>query len=130
MQESYSALELARAMLARLCPTANAALLVDALHAECNGDAARTSGAAARELARVRTQLLAGEHASRLRHALNNPLTALVAEAQLLEMEPLSGEHLQSVARLVALARRVVAASRRLDFGDAPEETGLPASVV
>ena len=104
------------ALLACLCPSADASLLLAALDAACAASR-RAPVAAERELARVRTQLSAGENASRLRHAVNNPLTALVAEAQLLEMEPLGAEHLESVARIVALARRVIAASRQLDGG-------------
>lgn len=103
-------------LLTCLCPSADAALLLAALDADCSGSS-RAPMAAERELARVRLQLAAGENASRLRHAMNNPLTALVAEAQLLEMEPLTAEQVDSVARIVALARRVIAASRQLDGG-------------
>jgi hypothetical protein len=46
---------------------------------------------------------------------MNNPLTALLAEAQLLELEPLADEHLRTVGRIVELARRVAKAGRRLD---------------
>lgn len=103
-------------LLTCLCPRADASLLLAALEAECSA-ARRASAAAERELARVRLQLFAGENASTLRHAMNNPLTALVAEAQLLEMEPLTADQLDSVARIVALARRVIGASRQLDGG-------------
>jgi hypothetical protein len=48
-------------------------------------------------------------------HALNDALTALLAEAQLLELEPLADEHLQAVGRIIELARRVVKMARRLD---------------
>ena len=103
-------------LLACLCPKADASLLLSALDAECSASR-RAPVAAERELARVRLQLSAGENASTLRHAMNNPLTALVAEAQLLEMEPLTTDQLDSVARIVALARRVVGTSRQLDAG-------------
>ena len=48
-------------------------------------------------------------------HALNDAITALLAEAQLLELEPLADEHLRAVGRIVELARRVVKVARRLD---------------
>ena len=103
-------------LLTCLCPGADASLLLAALDAECSA-ARRAPVAAERELTRVRLQLSAGANASTLRHAMNNPLTALVAEAQLLEMEPLSAQQLEAVARIVALARRVIGASRQLDGG-------------
>jgi signal transduction histidine kinase len=55
-----------------------------------------------------------------LQHALNNPLTALLAEAQMLEMEPLAEEQRASVGRVVELARRLAAMTRRLDAADTP----------
>jgi signal transduction histidine kinase len=54
-----------------------------------------------------------------VQHALNNPLTALLAEVQLLELEPLPDESRVAAARLVELTRRVVAAARRLDVSGA-----------
>lgn len=58
----------------------------------------------------------AGEVALGLRHALNNPLAALLAEAQLLALEPLSPEHQAAVKRIVDLCRRTVALVRELDM--------------
>jgi signal transduction histidine kinase len=69
---------------------------------------------AARELDRVRAQLSLGEAARTLQHAFNNPLTALLAEAQLLEIEPLADEPRAAVSRILELARRLVALSRKL----------------
>ena len=69
---------------------------------------------AARELSRVRAQLALGEAARTLQHAFNNPLTALLAEAQLLEFEPLASEHRAAVGRILELACRLVTLSRRL----------------
>ncbi len=43
-----------------------------------------------------------------LQHTLNNPLAGLLAELQLLEMEDLSDEHREAVARCIELTRRVV----------------------
>ena len=51
-----------------------------------------------------------------VQHEMNNPLAALLAESQLLELDPtLTGEQRESVKRIVELARRVIASSRKLD---------------
>lgn len=62
----------------------------------------------------------AGRAANELRHALNNPLAALLAEAQLLELEEITDEQRRSVARMVELCRRMVAIVRTLDGTDDP----------
>jgi signal transduction histidine kinase len=115
----------AQLLLARLLPDADAALLVQALGDErtpAAGEAAgggRTPDAApdpaARELRRVRHQLALGAAARGVQHALNNPLAALLAEAQLLQLEPLPDEQREAVERIVALARRMAALTRQLD---------------
>lgn len=139
MSESYSddtasgaeERALATDLIARLLPTSDAELLVRALLAERArpGEASpldRQTGEAtpagnddaepaARELRRARRQIALGESARTMQHAVNNPLTALLAEAQLLELEPLADEHLRTVGRIVELARRVVKVMRRLD---------------
>lgn len=52
----------------------------------------------------------------RVQHEMNNPLAALLAESQLLELdETLTAEQRDSVKRIVDLARRVIASSRKLD---------------
>jgi signal transduction histidine kinase len=52
----------------------------------------------------------------RVQHEMNNPLAALLAEAQLLELDTtLNEEQRQSIKRIVDLARRVIASSRKLD---------------
>ena len=117
----------ARDLIGQLLPGADADLLIAALLAERAAGAAHRASPdgkddesqAARELRRVRTLLALGDSARMAQHALNNPLTALMAEAQLLELEPLAPEHRQVVSRLVDLARRVAAAVRRLDVGSA-----------
>ena len=43
-----------------------------------------------------------------LQHTLNNPLAALLAELQLLEMEELEPGHRESVERAIGLCRRVI----------------------
>jgi signal transduction histidine kinase len=68
-----------------------------------------------RQLRRMQQMVAAGEVAVGLRHALNNPLAALLAEAQLLEMEPLSEEHLSAVRRVLELCRRVIGLVRKLE---------------
>lgn len=81
----------------------------------------RTAGAGAHatvraELRRTRQQMAAGDVALRLQHSLNNPLAALLAEAQLLELEPLAPEHMAAARRIVELCRRMVAVTRELDM--------------
>jgi nitrogen-specific signal transduction histidine kinase len=55
-----------------------------------------------------------GPGAVALRHALNNPLTAILAEAQLLQLEALADDHHAAVARIVEQCRRLVAITRQL----------------
>jgi nitrogen-specific signal transduction histidine kinase len=57
----------------------------------------------------------AGQATLSLQHSINNPLAALLAEAQLLQLEELTKEQRDSVDRMVELCRRVVALVRRLD---------------
>ncbi len=124
MSESYSDREgtkgdaawLARELIALLVPGADAALLVDALVAErAAAERDATVDGGARELTRVRAQLAIGDSVRMLQHAMNNPLTALLAEAQMLEMEPLTDEHRAAVGRVIELARRLVVMTRGLD---------------
>lgn len=67
------------------------------------------------ELRRAQRLTAAGEIARKVQHDVNNPLTALLAEAQLLEMEPMPEEHRQAVIRIIDLCRRAAAVVRRLD---------------
>ncbi len=71
-----------------------------------------------------------------IQHQLNNPLAALLAEAQLLGMEPeLGAEQRAAAARITELTRRVIALVRDLDTiagspgAEAEEETD-PAKIV
>lgn len=51
-----------------------------------------------------------------VQHQLNNPLAALLAESQLLAMEPtLDAEHRAAVERIIELVRRVIGTVRDLD---------------
>lgn len=115
----------AELLLARLLPEADVGLLVAALRAEGEGSAPRSAAFPVRrdtelapeerELHRIRDQLRMGATARAVQHALNNPLTALLAEAQLLELEALTAEQRTSVARIVELARRLVGLTRQMD---------------
>jgi nitrogen-specific signal transduction histidine kinase len=71
--------------------------------------------AARDELRRTQRLLAAGEIALGLQHAMNNPLTSVLAEAQLLEMEPLPAETATAVRRIIDSTRRLVALVRKLD---------------
>lgn len=62
-----------------------------------------------------------GPAALALRHALNNPLTAIMAEAQLLELEPLTDDQHAAVQRILAGCRRISEITRRL--GEPPGPT-------
>jgi hypothetical protein len=57
----------------------------------------------------------AGVVALDMRHQINNPLAALLAEAQVLGLEPLAPDHQAAVERIVDLCRRVVVLLRELD---------------
>lgn len=57
----------------------------------------------------------AGAVALELRHDVSNPLAALLAEAQLLALEPLAPEHQAAVGRMVDLCRQTVALLREMD---------------
>lgn len=68
-----------------------------------------------RELRHAQRMIATGEVARGIQHSINNPLTALLAEAQLLEMEEMAEEQLQAVRRIVELCRRVAGVVRKLD---------------
>jgi signal transduction histidine kinase len=84
--------------------------LADALTAALESDIGVTA-----ELRQARRIFAAGQSALSLQHAINNPLAALLAEAQLLQLEELTAEQRGSVDRMVELCRRVVVLVRRLD---------------
>jgi len=84
--------------------------LAVALTAAMDSEAAVTA-----ELRQARRIFAAGQAALSLQHAINNPLAALLAEAQLLQLEELTGEQRDSVDRMVELCRRIVGLVRRLD---------------
>lgn len=128
-----SSLALARELIAQLLPGVDSDRLVRALLAERgprNAEQAELarydsdSEVAARELLRVRAQFVLGDASRTLQHAFNNPLTALLAETQLLELEQLPDEHRAAVSRILALCRRLVTLSRRLNAGDSAQQVG------
>ncbi len=61
------------------------------------------------------TEISNQEKLAEIRHTLNNPLTALLAEAQMMQMEALPEEQKQSIDRIVQLCRRTIDAVRGLD---------------
>lgn len=90
-------------------------------------DAVRASETGRRTLAslrRLQAIVASGQIAARLQHRLNNPLAALLAEAQLLELEPLFPDHATSVRRIIELCRRVIEETRSIEglphTGDPP----------
>ena len=123
----------ARDLIAQLLPGADAAKLVFALVAERKARDGVSSSTvpyhseeqvATRELRQVRSDLALGRSARALQHAFNNPLTALLAEAQLLELEPLADEHRGAVSRILAQARRLVLLSRKLGIAEPDSPIG------
>jgi signal transduction histidine kinase len=96
-------------------PTALGAAIADALRVHDGGTEGAASAEAVRDLRRLEQLVAAGELAMELRHSLNNPLAALLAELQLLEFEPLAADHKEAVRRIISLARRVIGVVRTLD---------------
>jgi signal transduction histidine kinase len=103
--DSLGARAVARALIDR-SPSELAGALTAALDSE--------SGVTA-ELRQARRLFAAGQAALSLQHAINNPLAALLAEAQLLQLEEMTPEQRGSVDRMVELCRRIVVLVRRLD---------------
>jgi signal transduction histidine kinase len=63
----------------------------------------------------TRRQMAAGQIAFGLQHAFNNPLSALMAEAQLLQLDAPNDEVRECADRMVQLVRRLTELSRSLD---------------
>lgn len=81
-------------------------------------DAGQRSPSAGQLLDSVRqlqALVAAGQAAGGLKHKLNNPLAALLAEVQLMELEPMTPEHSHSVRRIVELCRRVIDVTGTID---------------
>lgn len=97
------------------------------VHRQADEDAHAVGAHAEAALATARAALrhtqqrvAASEAAMRLQHALANPLTALLFEAQLLEMEVLPPALAEAVGRIVTQCRRTIEVARRLDAAGAP----------
>jgi hypothetical protein len=76
--------------------------------------AADVSGGATRD-PEARLRVLQRE-AARIQHEINNPLSALLAEVQLLTLEPaLGAEHRAALEHIIELTRRVITRVRELD---------------
>jgi signal transduction histidine kinase len=67
------------------------------------------------EVGHARRIFATGQATLSLQHSINNPLAALLAEAQLLQLEELTSEQRQAVDRMIDLCRRIVTLVRRLD---------------
>ena len=81
------------------------------------------------QVTRARRLVAAGEIALRLQHALNNPLAGLLAESQLMLMDPQTPDQQASLERIVGLCRRMIEMTRTLDgLGERPvsTRTGVP----
>lgn len=102
---------LAEADLALQLPAALRGLFAEdgRMRGSVHGNAMATS------LRHLQATIAAGEMARGLQHQLNNPLAALLAEAQLLEIESLPTEHHAAVGRIIELCRRVIDVSRSID---------------
>lgn len=108
--------ELTRLGATAASPARLAAVLTAALTQALEPRAAEAGASALlAQVARTRQLLAAGEIAIGLQHSMNNPLAAILAESQLLEMDTLSPEQREAVSRIVALCRRMTAVVRRLD---------------
>ena len=83
--------------------------------AKALGGALDSNARVAPELLRARRIFAAGQAALALQHGINNPLGALMAEAQLLQLEELNAEQRDSVDRMVELCRRITLLVRQLD---------------
>lgn len=77
--------------------------------------AGHEAAALTRYLAHCHTLLAAGRSVTRLPHRLNNPLAALLAEAELLRLEPLSSDQRDAVDRILAISHRLIAEVRHLE---------------
>jgi signal transduction histidine kinase len=69
----------------------------------------------AESVRRARRLVAAGEIALRLQHSLNNPLAAILAEAQLLQLDVTDEEQREALERIVAMCRRMVDLLHGLD---------------
>jgi signal transduction histidine kinase len=101
----------AAAGAAHIAPDALANRLVP-----CIGDQLALAGSEhAAQVMRARRLIAAGEIALGFQHSLNNPLAGILAEAQLMQLDPLPPEQHAALERIVALCRRIIELGRSLD---------------
>lgn len=67
------------------------------------------------QVMRARRLVAAGEIALHLQHDINNPLAGLLAELQLMELDPLAPVHAEAVKRMLTICRRLIAITHSLD---------------
>jgi signal transduction histidine kinase len=67
------------------------------------------------QVMRARRLIAAGEIAVGFQHALNNPLAGILAETQLLQLDPLQPEQQAALERIVMLCRRIINLGQMLD---------------
>ena len=96
-------------------PESTPATLAEALDAALSENSSGGSAALRAHVARTRRLLAAGQIAFGLQHSFNNPLSALMAEAQLLQMDAPNDEVRECADRMVQLVRRLTEISRSLD---------------
>lgn len=112
--------ELALLGIADVLPTGELATALPpalAQQLELQGAAMRSPVAAhlLESLRHLQALVAAGQTAGGLKHKLNNPLAALLAEAQMMELEPLSPEHANAARRIVELCRRVISVAETIN---------------
>jgi signal transduction histidine kinase len=93
-------------------PSSNAAEFASALSATL---AVGSDGTLQTAIMRARRLIAAGEIALKLQHDFNNPLAALMAEVQMLQMEAPTPDVQATADRMLELVRRLTALSRSLD---------------
>ena len=82
----------------------------------CMGELLALAGSEhAPQIMRARRLIAAGEIALGFQHSLNNPLAGILAEAQLMQLDPLPPEQHAALDRIVALCRRIIDLGRSLD---------------
>ncbi len=69
----------------------------------------------AAEVMRARRLVAAGQIAIGFQHSLNNPLAGILAEAQLMQLDPMAPEQHEALERIVVLCRRIIELGRALD---------------
>jgi signal transduction histidine kinase len=93
-------------------PSASPAEFATALTAALTGE---SDGVLHAAVSRARRLIAAGEVALKLQHDFNNPLAALMAEVQMLQIDAPNPDVQATADRMLELVRRLTALSRSLD---------------